>query len=133
MVMLLVFYTLEKVRKILKIAQGPVSLETPIGDEKNSNTIGDFIEDEDALLDDIVAQSMLKEQLLEIINSLNEREKKVLKLRFGLEDGRARSYREIGEEFNLTHESIRQIEVKALKKLKRNAKVYQMKEYLEVI
>lgn len=121
----------EKVREILKIAQEPVSLETPIGEEEDSH-LGDFIPDDDALApSEAAAYSMLKEQLLEVLDSLNEREKKVLKLRFGLEDGRARTLEEVGKEFNVTRERIRQIEAKALRKLRHPSRSKKLKDFLE--
>ncbi|ADQ46761.1 RNA polymerase, sigma 70 subunit, RpoD subfamily [Caldicellulosiruptor kronotskyensis 2002] len=121
----------EKVREILKIAQEPVSLETPIGEEEDSH-LGDFIPDDDALApSEAAAYSMLKEQLLEVLDSLNEREKKVLKLRFGLEDGRARTLEEVGREFNVTRERIRQIEAKALRKLRHPSRSKKLKDFLE--
>ena len=108
----------EKVREIMKIAQDPVSLETPIGEEEDSH-LGDFIPDEDALAPaEAAAYSLLKDQIEEVLGSLNEREQKVLKLRFGLEDGRARTLEEVGKEFDVTRERIRQIEAKALRKLR---------------
>ncbi|WAM31154.1 RNA polymerase sigma factor RpoD [Caldicellulosiruptor naganoensis] len=121
----------EKVREILKIAQEPVSLETPIGEEEDSH-LGDFIPDDDALApSEAAAHSMLKEQLMEVLDSLNEREKKVLKLRFGLEDGRARTLEEVGREFNVTRERIRQIEAKALRKLRHPSRSKKLKDFLE--
>ncbi|MGL5751169.1 MAG: RNA polymerase sigma factor RpoD, partial [Paraclostridium sp.] len=110
--------TEEKVREIMKIAQDPVSLETPIGEEEDSH-LGDFIPDDDAPAPaEAAAYSLLKEQIEEVLGSLNEREQKVLKLRFGLEDGRARTLEEVGKEFDVTRERIRQIEAKALRKLR---------------
>ena len=110
--------TEEKVREIMKIAQDPVSLETPIGEEEDSH-LGDFIEDDAAPAPaEAAAYSLLKEQIEEVLGSLNEREQKVLKLRFGLEDGRARTLEEVGKEFDVTRERIRQIEAKALRKLR---------------
>jgi len=121
----------EKVREILKIAQEPVSLETPIGEEEDSH-LGDFIPDNDAPAPaDAAAFSMLKEQLLEVLNTLTPREQKVLKLRFGLEDGRARTLEEVGREFEVTRERIRQIEAKALRKLKHPSRSKKLKDYLE--
>ncbi|WAM34366.1 RNA polymerase sigma factor RpoD [Caldicellulosiruptor morganii] len=121
----------EKVREIMKIAQEPVSLETPIGEEEDSH-LGDFIPDDDALApSEAAAHSMLKEQLMEVLDSLNEREKKVLKLRFGLEDGRARTLEEVGREFNVTRERIRQIEAKALRKLRHPSRSKKLKDFLE--
>ena len=123
--------TVEKVREILKIAQEPVSLETPIGEEEDSH-LGDFIPDEDAPAPaEAAAFSMLKEQLVEVLNTLTEREQKVLKLRFGLEDGRARTLEEVGKEFDVTRERIRQIEAKALRKLRHPIRSKKLKDYLE--
>ena len=123
--------TVEKVREILKIAQEPVSLETPIGEEEDSH-LGDFIPDEDAPAPaEAAAFSMLKEQLVEALNTLTEREQKVLKLRFGLEDGRARTLEEVGKEFDVTRERIRQIEAKALRKLRHPTRSKKLKDYLE--
>lgn len=110
--------TEEKVREIMKIAQDPVSLETPIGEEEDSH-LGDFIPDDDAPAPaEAAAYSLLKEQIEDVLDSLNEREQKVLKLRFGLKDGRARTLEEVGKEFDVTRERIRQIEAKALRKLR---------------
>ena len=123
--------TVEKVREILKIAHEPVSLETPIGEEEDSH-LGDFIPDEDAPAPaEAAAFSMLKEQLVEVLNTLTEREQKVLKLRFGLEDGRARTLEEVGKEFDVTRERIRQIEAKALRKLRHPTRSKKLKDYLE--
>ena len=123
--------TVEKVREILKIAQEPVSLETPIGEEEDSH-LGDFIPDDDAPAPaEAAAFSMLKEQLVEVLNTLTEREQKVLKLRFGLEDGRARTLEEVGKEFDVTRERIRQIEAKALRKLRHPTRSKKLKDYLE--
>ncbi len=123
--------SVEKVREILKIAQEPVSLETPIGEEEDSH-LGDFIPDEDVPAPaDAAAFSMLKEQLLEVLDTLTEREQKVLKLRFGLEDGRARTLEEVGKEFDVTRERIRQIEAKALRKLRHPSRSRKLKDYLE--
>ena len=123
--------TVEKVREILKIAQEPVSLETPIGEEEDSH-LGDFIPDEDAPAPaEAAAFSMLKEQLVEVLNTLTEREQKVLKLRFGLEDGRARTLEEVGKEFDVTRERIRQIEAKALRKLRHPTRSKKLKDYLK--
>lgn len=120
----------EKVREIRKIAQDPVSLETPIGEEEDSH-LGDFIPDEDALApSDAAAYTMLKEQLDEVLGTLTEREEKVLKLRFGLEDGRTRTLEEVGGEFNVTRERIRQIEAKALRKLRHPSRSKKLKDYL---
>lgn len=123
--------TVDKVREILKIAQEPVSLETPIGEEEDSH-LGDFIADEDAPAPaDAAAFSMLKEQLIEVLETLTPREQKVLKLRFGLEDGRARTLEEVGKEFDVTRERIRQIEAKALRKLKHPSRSKKLRDYLE--
>lgn len=123
--------TVEKVREILKIAQEPVSLETPIGEEEDSH-LGDFIPDNDAPAPaDAAAFSMLKEQLMEVLETLTPREQKVLKLRFGLEDGRARTLEEVGKQFDVTRERIRQIEAKALRKLKHPSRSKKLKDYLE--
>ena len=121
----------DKVREIQKIAQEPVSLETPIGEEEDSH-LGDFIPDEDVPAPaEAAAFSMLKEQLLEVLDTLTEREQKVLKLRFGLEDGRARTLEEVGREFEVTRERIRQIEAKALRKLRHPSRSKKLKDYLE--
>ncbi|MDU6534335.1 MAG: sigma-70 family RNA polymerase sigma factor, partial [Intestinibacter bartlettii] len=121
----------EKVREIMKIAQDPVSLETPIGEEEDSH-LGDFIPDEDALAPaEAAAYSLLKDQIEEVLGSLNEREQKVLKLRFGLEDGRARTLEEVGKEFDVTRERIRQIEAKALRKLRHPSRSKKLRDYLE--
>jgi RNA polymerase primary sigma factor len=123
--------SVEKVREILKIAQEPVSLETPIGEEEDSH-LGDFIPDNDAPAPaDAAAFSMLKEQLMEVLETLTPREQKVLKLRFGLEDGRARTLEEVGKQFDVTRERIRQIEAKALRKLKHPSRSKKLKDYLE--
>ena len=123
--------TVEKVREILKIAQEPVSLETPIGEEEDSH-LGDFIEDDKiASPSDAATFSMLKEQLMEVVGTLTDREQKVLKLRFGLEDGRARTLEEVGKEFDVTRERIRQIEAKALRKLRHPSRSKKLKDYLE--
>lgn len=123
--------SVEKVREILKIAQEPVSLETPIGEEEDSH-LGDFIPDEDAPAPaEAAAFSMLKEQLVDVLGTLTEREQKVLKLRFGLEDGRARTLEEVGRKFDVTRERIRQIEAKALRKLRHPTRSKKLKDYLE--
>lgn len=123
--------TLEKVREIQKISQEPVSLETPIGEEEDSH-LGDFIPDEDALAPaDAAAYSLLKEQLDEALKTLNLREQKVLRLRFGLEDGRTRTLEEVGKEFKVTRERIRQIEAKALRKLRHPSRSKKLKDYLD--
>ncbi len=123
--------TVEKVREILKIAQEPVSLETPIGEEEDSH-LGDFIPDEEVPAPvEAAAFSMLKEQLIEVLDTLTDREQKVLKLRFGLEDGRARTLEEVGKQFDVTRERIRQIEAKALRKLRHPSRSKKLKDYLE--
>ena len=123
--------SVEKVREIQKIAQEPVSLETPIGEEEDSH-LGDFIPDEDVPAPaEAAAFSMLKEQLVEVLDTLTEREQKVLKLRFGLDDGRARTLEEVGKEFDVTRERIRQIEAKALRKLRHPSRSKKLKDYLE--
>ncbi len=123
--------TEEKVREILKIAQEPVSLETPIGEEEDSH-LGDFIPDEDVPAPaDAAAFSMLKSQLVDVLGTLTEREQKVLKLRFGLDDGRARTLEEVGRRFDVTRERIRQIEAKALRKLRHPSRSKKLKDYLE--
>lgn len=123
--------TVEKVREIKKISQDPVSLETPIGEEEDSH-LGDFIPDDDVPAPvDAAAYSMLKEQLMEVLDTLSEREKKVLMLRFGLEDGRPRTLEEVGKEFNVTRERIRQIEAKALRKLRHPSRSKKLRDYLE--
>ena len=121
----------DKVREIMKIAQEPVSLETPIGEEEDSH-LGDFIPDDDIPAPaDAAAFTLLKEQLMEVLDTLTDREKKVLTLRFGLEDGRARTLEEVGKEFNVTRERIRQIEAKALRKLRHPSRSKKLKDYLE--
>ena len=121
----------EKVREVRKIAQEPVSLETPIGEEEDSH-LGDFIEDETAVAPDEAANfTMLREQLNEILATLNDRERKVLELRFGLTDGTPRTLEEVGKEFNVTRERIRQIEAKALRKLKHPSRSQKLKDFLE--
>ena len=123
--------SVDKVREIQKIAQEPVSLETPIGEEEDSH-LGDFIPDEDVPAPaEAAAFSMLKEQLVEVLDTLTERERKVLKLRFGLEDGRSRTLEEVGKEFDVTRERIRQIEAKALRKLRHPSRSKKLKDYLE--
>lgn len=123
--------TEEKVREILKIAQEPVSLETPIGEEEDSH-LGDFIPDDDVPAPaEAAAFSMLKEQLVEVLDTLTDREQKVLKLRFGLDDGRARTLEEVGRRFDVTRERIRQIEAKALRKLRHPSRSKKLKDYLE--
>ena len=121
----------ERVREILKISQEPVSLETPIGEEEDSH-LGDFIQDDNVPVPaDAAAFTLLKEQLEEVLGTLTEREQKVLTLRFGLEDGRARTLEEVGKEFNVTRERIRQIEAKALRKLRHPSRSCKLKDYLE--
>ncbi len=120
-----------KVREIMKIAQEPVSLETPIGEEEDSH-LGDFIEDKEMMIPaDAAAFTLLKEQLLEVLGTLTDREQKVLRLRFGLDDGRARTLEEVGKEFNVTRERIRQIEAKALRKLRHPSRSKKLRDYLE--
>ncbi len=121
----------EKVREIMKIAQEPVSLETPIGEEEDSH-LGDFIPDEDAPAPaEAAAFTLLKEQLMDVLDTLTSREEKVLRLRFGLDDGRARTLEEVGKEFNVTRERIRQIEAKALRKLRHPSRSKKLKDYLD--
>ena len=121
----------EKVREIMKIAQDPVSLETPIGEEEDSH-LGDFIPDDDAPAPaEAAAFTMLKEQLINVLDTLTPREEKVLRLRFGLDDGRARTLEEVGKEFNVTRERIRQIEAKALRKLRHPSRSKKLKDYLD--
>lgn len=121
----------ERVREILKISQEPVSLETPIGEEEDSH-LGDFIQDDNVPVPaDAATFTLLKEQLEEVLGTLTEREQKVLILRFGLEDGRARTLEEVGKEFNVTRERIRQIEAKALRKLRHPSRSRKLKDYLE--
>lgn len=121
----------ERVREILKISQEPVSLETPIGEEEDSH-LGDFIQDENVPVPaEAAAFSLLKEQLVEVLGTLTEREQKVLRLRFGLDDGRARTLEEVGKEFKVTRERIRQIEAKALRKLRHPSRSRKLRDYLE--
>ena len=121
----------ERVREIMKIAQEPVSRETPIGEEEDSH-LGDFIEDEDALAPaDAASYLLLKEQLEGVLDTLTPREERVLRLRFGLDDGRARTLEEVGEVFGVTRERIRQIEAKALRKLRHPSRSKKLKDYLE--
>lgn len=121
----------ERVREIMKIAQEPVSLETPIGEEEDSH-LGDFIPDEEVLAPaDAATFTMLREQLIDVLGSLTDREQKVLRLRFGLDDGRARTLEEVGKEFNVTRERIRQIEAKALRKLRHPSRSKKLKDFLE--
>ena len=121
----------DRVREILKISQEPVSLETPIGEEEDSH-LGDFIQDDNVPVPaDAAAFTLLKEQLVEVLSTLTDREQKVLRLRFGLDDGRARTLEEVGKEFNVTRERIRQIEVKALRKLRHPSRSRKLKDYLD--
>ena len=121
----------DRVREILKISQEPVSLETPIGEEEDSH-LGDFIQDDNVPVPaDAAAFTLLKEQLVEVLGTLTEREQKVLRLRFGLDDGRARTLEEVGKEFNVTRERIRQIEAKALRKLRHTSRSRKLKDYLD--
>ena len=121
----------DRVREILKISQEPVSLETPIGEEEDSH-LGDFIQDDNVPVPaDAAAFTLLKEQLVEVLGTLTEREQKVLRLRFGLDDGRARTLEEVGKEFDVTRERIRQIEAKALRKLKNPTKCKRLKEFMD--
>lgn len=121
----------ERVREILKISQEPVSLETPIGEEEDSH-LGDFIQDENVPIPaDAAAFTLLKEQLVEVLDTLTDREQKVLRLRFGLDDGRARTLEEVGKEFSVTRERIRQIEAKALRKLRHPSRSRKLKDFLE--
>ena len=123
--------TPDKVREIQKIALEPVSLETPIGEEDDSH-LGDFIPDDDAPAPaEAVAVTLLKEQLMDVLNSLTPREAKVLRLRYGLDDGKARTLEEVGKEFNVTRERIRQIEAKALRKLRHPSRSKRLKDFLE--
>ena len=118
-------------REILKISQEPVSLETPIGEEEDSH-LGDFIQDDNVPVPaDAAAFTLLKEQLVEVLSTLTDREQKVLRLRFGLDDGRARTLEEVGKEFNVTRERIRQIEAKALRKLRHPSRSRKLKDYLD--
>ena len=121
----------DRVREILKISQEPVSLETPIGEEEDSH-LGDFIQDDNVPVPaDAAAFTLLKEQLVEVLGTLTEREQKVLRLRFGLDDGRARTLEEVGKEFNVTRERIRRIEAKALRKLRHPSRSRKLKDYLD--
>ena len=121
----------DKVREIMRVAQEPVSLETPIGEEEDSH-LGDFIPDNDAPAPaDAASHTMLREQLADVLSTLTPREEKVLRLRFGLEDGRSRTLEEVGKEFNVTRERIRQIEAKALRKLRHPSRSRKLKDYLD--
>ena len=121
----------EKVREIRKISLEPVSLETPIGEEEDSH-LGDFIPDEDIPAPaEAAASTLLKEQLMDVLDTLTDREKKVLMLRFGLKDGRSRTLEEVGKEFKVTRERIRQIEAKALRKLRHPSRSKKLRDYLE--
>ncbi len=123
--------SVERVREIIKIAQDPVSLETPIGEEEDSH-LGDFIPDDDIPLpSDAAAATLLKEQLMQVLSTLTPREEKVLRLRFGIDDGRQRTLEEVGKEFNVTRERIRQIEAKALRKLRHPSRSRKLRDYLE--
>lgn len=123
--------SVDKVREIMKISQEPVSLETPIGEEEDSH-LGDFIPDDDAPAPaEAAAFTLLKEQLIDVLDTLTAREEKVLRLRFGLDDGRARTLEEVGKEFNVTRERIRQIEAKALRKLRHPSRSKKLKDYLD--
>ena len=123
--------SVDRVREILKISQEPVSLETPIGEEEDSH-LGDFIQDDNVPVPaDAAAFTLLKEQLIEVLGTLTEREQKVLRLRFGLDDGRARTLEKVGKEFNVTRERIRQIEAKALRKLRHPSRSRKLKDYLD--
>ena len=123
--------SIQRVREIQKISQEPVSLETPIGEEDDSH-LGDFIQDDNMPMPmDVASFTLLREQLIEVMGSLTEREQKVLRLRFGLDDGRARTLEEVGKEFNVTRERIRQIEAKALRKLRHPSRSRKLKDFLE--
>ena len=123
--------SVDRVREILKISQEPVSLETPIGEEEDSH-LGDFIQDDNVPVPaDAAAFTLLKEQLVEVLSTLTDREQKVLRLRFGLDDGRARTLEEVGKEFSVTRERIRQIEAKALRKLRHPSRSRKLKDYLD--
>ena len=120
----------EKVREIIKVSQEPTSLEAPVGEEKDS-TLGDFIPDEEIRPEDQASAELLKSHLAEVLDTLNDREKKVLRLRFGLDDGRQRTLEEVGREFGVTRERIRQIEAKALRKLRHPTRSKKLKDYLD--
>ena len=126
-----VLITPDKVREIIKVSQQPISLETPIGEEEDSH-LGDFIEDRAALAPaDAASHQLLKEQVEAVLDSLSGRERRVLQLRFGLEDGRSRTLEEVGKEFNVTRERIRQIEAKALRKLRHPSRSRKLRGYLD--
>ena len=126
-----IYMPVDKVREIMRVAQEPVSLETPIGEEEDSH-LGDFIPDDDAPAPaDAASHTLLKEQLAEVLDTLTPREEKVLRLRFGLEDGRSRTLEEVGKEFNVTRERIRQIEAKALRKLRHPSRSKKLKDFLD--
>ena len=121
----------QKVKEVLRVSQDPVSLETPVGEEEDSH-LSDFIPDDEASAPaDAASQTLLKEQLIEVLKTLTMREEKVLRLRFGLEDGRARTLEEVGREFDVTRERIRQIEAKALRKLRHPSRSKKLKDFLE--
>ena len=123
--------SIDKVREIMKVAQEPVSLETPIGEEEDSH-LGDFIPDEASPAPaDSASHTLLKEQLADVLSTLTPREEKVLRLRFGLEDGRQRTLEEVGKEFSVTRERIRQIEAKALRKLRHPSRSRRLKDFLD--
>ena len=123
--------SVDRVREILKISQEPVSLETPIGEEEDSH-LGDFIQDQNVPVPaEAAASNLLRDQLNEVLDTLTEREQKVLRLRFGMDDGRARTLEEVGKEFQVTRERIRQIEAKALRKLKHPSRSRKLKDYLD--
>ena len=122
----------ERVREVMKISMDPVSLETPIGEEEDSH-LGDFIQDEQVMVPvDAATYTLLREQLTEVLETLTEREQKVLRLRFGLDDGRPRTLEEVGRDFNVTRERIRQIEAKALRKLRHPSRSRKLKDYLDL-
>jgi RNA polymerase primary sigma factor len=123
--------TPERVREIIKVSQEPISLEMPVGEEEESH-LGDYLPDEAALAPaDAASNQMLKEQVMDVLNSLTTRERKVLELRFGLDDGRSRTLEEVGREFRVTRERVRQIEAKALRKLRHPSRSKRLKDYLD--